>query len=134
MHPPDLSKRMAGNPDSPTPDAARPGNPSAPGRAASPAPARDGIPVLSAAAAIGYAVETLRALLSNQLNPETNAVLTVLEERSAQIQRDLPDVLRAADGAAVVADVHPARSVNRQISKGTNLVDGPPWRLFEPLV
>lgn len=96
MHPPDLSKRMAGNPDAPTPNVGRPGNPSGPGRAASPAPARDGIPVLSAAAAIGYAVETLRVLLSNQLNPETNAILTVLEERSAQIQRDLPDVLRAA--------------------------------------
>ncbi len=97
MYPPDPDpKRLAGMPAAPTQNT-RPRR-YAPGRAAaaSPAPNQDGIPVLSAAAAIGYAVETLRSLLSNQLDPHASAVLTLLEERSAQIQRDLPDILRAA--------------------------------------
>ena len=38
-----------------------------------------------------------------------------------------PDVLRGPTPLRGV--VHPARAVNRQISKGTNLVDGRPWQL-----
>ncbi len=47
-----------------------------------------------------------------------------------------PDLYRATPGAegTVVATIHPARSVNRQISKGTNLVDGRPWRICDALV
>jgi len=49
-----------------------------------------------------------------------------------------PDVLRApGDGASdgsLHGVVHPARAVNRQISKGTNLVDGRPWQLAGALV
>lgn len=97
MYPLDLSRRRrAGAAHSPSPKAGPHGEPPAGGPAASPTPNQDVIPVLSAAAAIGYAVETLRSLLSNQLNQHTTAVLTLLEERSAQIQRDLPDILRAA--------------------------------------
>ncbi len=47
-----------------------------------------------------------------------------------------PDLHRPAtdsDGT-VTATIHPARSVNRQISKGTNLVDGRPWRICSRLV
>jgi predicted amidohydrolase len=46
-----------------------------------------------------------------------------------------PDVTRAprTDRTGARGTVHPARSLNRQISKGTNLVDGRPWRLFEDL-
>ena len=55
-------------------------------------------------------------------------------ERTFDGTINLPDVHRAPAGGSVMADVHPERSVNRQISKGTNLVDGRPWRLFEPLV
>ena len=42
-----------------------------------------------------------------------------------------PDVTRAApDGTdAVTATIHPARAVHRQISRGTDLVDGRPWRI-----
>jgi hypothetical protein len=97
MYPLDLSRRRrAGAAHSPSPSTGPHGTPSSLAPADPPAPTQDGIPVLSAAAAIGYAVETLRSLLSHQLNPHTNAVLTLLEERSAQIQRDLPDILRAA--------------------------------------
>ena len=46
-----------------------------------------------------------------------------------------PEVTRAdlAAGTGVHGTIHPARAVNRQISKGTNLVDGRPWRLFAAL-
>jgi predicted amidohydrolase len=44
-----------------------------------------------------------------------------------------PDVITAgADGVATGA-VHPERALNRQISKGTNLVDGRPWQLATEL-
>ena len=46
-----------------------------------------------------------------------------------------PDVIRGSEEPGVTTSViHPARSVNRQISKGTNLVDGRPWALCGPLV
>ncbi len=46
-----------------------------------------------------------------------------------------PDVTRCDPGARVtVGSIHPARAVNRQISKGTNLVDDRPWRLMGALV
>jgi deaminated glutathione amidase len=47
-----------------------------------------------------------------------------------------PDVTRGVfgEGASVVRGViHPARTVNRQISRNTNLVDGRPWQLCGPL-
>lgn len=63
---------------------------------APPVPALDGIRVFSAASAILYGVETLRCLLPKPPNAEVGTVLTVIEERAGQIQRDLPDILRAA--------------------------------------
>ena len=46
-----------------------------------------------------------------------------------------PDVTRSDPAARVtMGSIHPARSVNRQISKGTNLVDDRPWRLMGALV
>lgn len=45
-----------------------------------------------------------------------------------------PDVTVVAAGEAGSGVVHPSRSVNRQISKGTNLVDGRPWQLGTALV
>ena len=44
---------------------------------------------------------------------------------------NLPDVIR---GDALSGVVSPERAVNRQISKGTNLVDGRPWRLADALL
>lgn len=43
-----------------------------------------------------------------------------------------PDVTWAVDGLAF-GPIHPERAVNRQISRGTNLVDGRPWRLSAAL-
>jgi len=45
-----------------------------------------------------------------------------------------PDVTVVPAGQLVQATIHPARTVNRQISKGTNLVDGRPWKLATALV
>jgi len=49
-----------------------------------------------------------------------------------------PDLYRPTpdgdSGGTVAATIHPARSVNRQISKGTNLVDGRPWQICSQLV
>lgn len=46
-----------------------------------------------------------------------------------------PDLTTLTPGStAVVGSVHPARTVNRQISKGTNLVDGRPWRICGSLL
>lgn len=46
-----------------------------------------------------------------------------------------PEVTPVPAGASWTAGVvHPARAVNRQISRGTNLVDGRPWRVAGPLV
>ncbi len=42
-----------------------------------------------------------------------------------------PDVARGT--ATVVADIHPERSLNRRISRNTDLVDGRPWQLCESL-
>ena len=48
---------------------------------------------------------------------------------------NLPDLFRATgDDTTVRATIHPSRSVNRQISKGTNLVDGRPWQICSALV
>ena len=42
---------------------------------------------------------------------------------------NLPDVHRAGSDGTVTATIHPDRAVHRQISKGTNLVDGRPWAI-----
>jgi hypothetical protein len=39
-----------------------------------------------------------------------------------------------ADGATLLAPVHPAASANRFVSRGTDVVDGRPWRLASVLV
>ncbi len=52
-------------------------------------------------------------------------------ERTFDGTINLPDVVR---GDALSGEVFPARAVNRQISKGTNLVDGRPWRLAGALL
>lgn len=44
-----------------------------------------------------------------------------------------PDVTRSPNGSSGTATVHPSRSRLRQISRGTDLVDGRPWRLCGPL-
>jgi hypothetical protein len=46
---------------------------------------------------------------------------------------DLRRVLPETD-TVLVATIHPARSIHRQISKGTNLVDGRPWQHATALV
>lgn len=45
---------------------------------------------------------------------------------------NLPDVI--ADPSLAIGIVHPVRSLNRRISRNTDLVDGRPWRLCESLV
>ncbi len=45
-----------------------------------------------------------------------------------------PDVVECAPGGTTMSTIHPERAVNRQISKGTNLVDGRPWKLATALV
>ena len=40
-----------------------------------------------------------------------------------------PDVTRAGPSGSAFGTVHPERALNRQISKGTNLVDGRPWQV-----
>ena len=44
---------------------------------------------------------------------------------------NLPDIARARQ--TVTADIHPIRSLNRRISRDTDLVDGRPWRLCQSL-
>jgi predicted amidohydrolase len=44
-----------------------------------------------------------------------------------------PDLTWADDTGRLVTTVHPARSVHRQISRNTDLVDGRPWQLFDAL-
>jgi deaminated glutathione amidase len=44
---------------------------------------------------------------------------------------NLPDIARAR--GTVTSDVHPSRSLNRRISRNTDLVDGRPWQLCESL-
>jgi deaminated glutathione amidase len=44
-----------------------------------------------------------------------------------------PDVTANIGGAMVVGDIHPVRSLNRQISRNTDLVNGRPWQLCAPL-
>lgn len=79
-----------------TPCSHPPAHPAAQTSAATPSSTPDGIRVLSAASAIIYGVEALRSLLANQFTPELGSVLNLLEERASQIQRVLPDILRAA--------------------------------------
>jgi len=45
---------------------------------------------------------------------------------------NLPDIVR--DHRVAIGRVHPARSLNRRISRNTDLVDGRPWRLCASLV
>ena len=44
-----------------------------------------------------------------------------------------PDLSWAGDDGVLVATVHPARSVHRQISRDTDLVGDRPWKLFDVL-
>ena len=55
-------------------------------------------------------------------------------ERSFDGTINDPDVTRVDEPGVVVQTIHPARAVNRQISKGTNLVDGRPWELAGALI
>jgi len=91
-----LMERPSKAPADSTPCSHPPVHPPAPTSGVPPASTPDGIRVLSAASGIIYGVEVLRSLLANQFTPELGSVLNLLEERAAQIQRDLPDILRAA--------------------------------------
>jgi len=44
---------------------------------------------------------------------------------------NLPDIARARH--TVTADIHPVRTLNRRISRNTDLVDGRPWQLCQSL-
>ena len=39
----------------------------------------------------------------------------------------------SSDGGVLVAPVHPAATANRFVSRGTDVVDGRPWRLASAL-
>lgn len=54
-------------------------------------------------------------------------------ERSFDGTINQPIVTRCVAGSSVSATVHPSRSPMRQISRGTDLVDGRPWQLCGPL-
>lgn len=58
---------------------------------------REGTRIRAAAAAILYAAETLRFRLEGQLTPDLSAIVTLLEERAAEILQNVPVVLRSAE-------------------------------------
>ena len=42
--------------------------------------------------------------------------------------------MAAAASSTTVVAVHPAEAINRIVTRETDLVDGRPWALLEPLV